>query len=173
MLLAKAGRIPLFDSRNDLLTELILGAADYQPERVAGIDVQILTQIVQAPASTFDLDAAAAWLRQPDRKASLHDANVALEAMNLADDIGVTLEDERIREVFQSLALDDVHDALTLGLTFIGEGSPFYRDPVAISQAISDEGAEAALRLISLASEYIDHHQRDARLRATTRADWA
>jgi hypothetical protein len=162
VLLARNGRVQLFRTPDQMRGALLGRSADFQPDRASDLDSATLELLLEAPSATIDLDAAAEWLRRSDRPASLEAADAALRAINLADDIGATVSDGGIRELFLSPALDQTHDALTFGLSIIGEGSPFHKDASAITRAIEDDGAAAAVQLLTLAQARIEFDGEDS-----------
>jgi hypothetical protein len=80
----------------------------------------------------------------------------ALNAINMATDIGATVGDERLAALFMSDALTSAHDALTFGLTLLGDDSPYHENPTAIAAAITPEAADVAVRLLALAASHVE-----------------
>ena len=53
-------------------------------------------------------------------------------------------------------ALLPVFDALTFGLTLLGDGSPYRDDPDSMTRAITPEAAAAVARLVGLAAAHVE-----------------
>lgn len=74
----------------------------------------------------------------------------------MATDIGATAGDERLAALVESEALLPVFDALTSGLTLLGDGSPYRDNPDAMVSAITPEAAAAVARLVALAAGHVE-----------------
>jgi hypothetical protein len=153
LLLGRNGRVPLFASPE---AALAVEPDAFTPPAAASLDRAALRQILAAPAAACDLDAASAWLARPDREADMTSCEQALNAIDLATDIGATAGDEALASLFLSDGLTVVHDALTFGQTLLGDGSPFRDDPAAMAAAITPEAADAAVRLLALAASHVE-----------------
>jgi hypothetical protein len=156
LLLARHGRVQVFDSREALLAALASPDGALTPATAIGLDADTARLVVAAPATTFDLDATAAWFSRQDRPASVEDCDKALNAINMATDIGATAGDDRLEALVASEDLSQVVDALTFGLTLLGDGGPYRNDPGAMTSGISPESAAAVARLVLLAAGHIE-----------------
>ena len=156
LLLARAGRVQLFGSPEAMLEALGGPEAGFTPPAVVDLGAEMLRRIAASPATTFDLDAAAAWFADEDRAATIVDCDRALDAINMATDIGATAGDDRLAALVESDALLPAFDALTFGLTFLGDGSPYRNDPDAMVGAITPEAARAAVELFALAAAHVE-----------------
>ncbi len=154
VLLARDGRVQVFATRAGLLAGVIEPGAGLTPPAVTLLDRETLRRVVEAPAATFDLDAAAAWYSNPGRPATIEDCDSALDALNMATDIAATAGDEGLAGLMASDALRAAHDALTFGLTLLGDGGPFRNDPVAMTAAITADAAAA--RVLALAASHVE-----------------
>ncbi len=156
LLLVRGGVIPLFPSPDALVAALASEPEAYLPPAVTQLDPASLEGILAAKAATFDLDAASAWFARPDREADQSSCAQALNAINLAADIGASVNDADLAALYGSEALTPAHDALTFGQTVLGDGGPYRDDPAAMVAAITPEAADAAVRLLALATAHIE-----------------
>lgn len=156
LLLARDKRVQVFDSRESLVAALTSAGTDLTPATAVDLDADTARLVVGAPATTFDLDAAAQWFARPDREVSLSTCDLALSAINMATDIGATAGEERLAALVASEDLSAIVDAFTFGLTLLGDGSPYRDDPVAMVGAITPRSAEAVARLVRLASGHVE-----------------
>lgn len=154
-LLGRAGRIPLFTSPEALADALAEEPGAFTPPAAADLEPSALRQVLAAPAAAFDLVAASAWFARHDREANASACDQALNAINMAADIGATVGDERVAALFLSDAITAAHDALTFGQTLLGDGSPFRDDLAAMASAITPQAADAAVRLLALAASHL------------------
>lgn len=155
-LLARNGRVPVFGSLDALSTAIAREAGSFSPPAVAGIDAPSLRSVLEAPPAVVDFDGAAAWLSSPDREVTIEACDGALNALNMAIDVGATVGDCRLADLVESPALAGVHDALTFGLTLLGDGSPYRDDPAAMTTVITPESADAVASLISIVRGHLD-----------------
>jgi hypothetical protein len=96
-------------------------------------------------------------MRHPgNRPATVEACGRALNALNMATDIGATAGDDRLAALIRSAALSPVFDALTFGLTLLGDGSRYRDDPEAMTSAITPEAAATVARLVEMAAEHIE-----------------
>lgn len=156
LLLAKGRRVQLFANPDNMLAALMSSKHDHTPPAVTDLDAKTLRNVINAPLDTDDLDAAGDWFRRPDRSVTLEACNDALNALNMATDIGVTAGDERVAEIVASDVFDRIHEALTFGVTILGEGSPFYRDPATMVEAITPKTVAAVSELVALAATNVE-----------------
>jgi len=156
LVLGRHGRVPLFTSPEALAAALAAEPDAFAPPAAARLEPVALGQVLAAPAADFDLDAASAWFARSDRGADPASCEQALNAINMAADIGATVGDARLAALFMSDALTPAHDALTFGQTLLGDGSPLRDDPAAMAAAITPEAAGAAVRLLALATSHIE-----------------
>jgi hypothetical protein len=156
LLLARDKRVQVFGSREALLTALTSPTTGLTPVTAVSLDPDTARLVVAADAATFDLDAAATWFAQPDREVSVPACDLALNAINMATDIGATAGDERLAALVASADLSPIVDVLTFGLTLLGDGSPYRDDPVAMVSAITPESAEAVAQLVQFASGHVE-----------------
>ena len=137
LLLAREGRVMLFSSPDALTAAIAKGPWTF------------------SPASVVDFDAAAAWMASPDREVTTDGCDNALNALNMAIDVGATVGDHRLADLVASAALGDVYDAVTFGLTLLGDGSPYRDDPAAMIAAITPASAEAMGELVAMVSGHM------------------
>ena len=156
MLLARGGRVQVFRSPDALLAALAASRDGFTPAAAVALDLDTLRVVATAPAATCNLDAAAAWFARADRSATMEDCKAALDAINMATDIGATAGDARLAERVESDDLLPVFDVLTFGQTLLGDGSPYRDNPEAMVSAITPESAMAVARLMQLASGHIE-----------------
>jgi hypothetical protein len=156
VLLARGGRVQLFPSPDAMLEALAAPEDDFTPLAVVGLGPDVLRRVATVPAASTNLDAAAAWFSRPDRPRTVGDCDRALTAINMATDIGATAGDPRLAEVVESDDLLPVVDVLTLGLTLLGDGSPYRDNPEAMVGVITPEAAAAVARLVELAAGHIE-----------------
>lgn len=156
VLLARHRRVQLFATLEALRAAVISKGGEFTPERVTGITASDLDALLATPARPNDLDAAAAWFALPDAASTLEDCSRALDAMNMATDIGATAGDQRFAHLAASEPLCGILDVLTYGLTFIGNDSPFHRDPGAMVRAMTSDARAVAARLVALAAEHVE-----------------
>jgi hypothetical protein len=155
LLLTREGRIALFSSP-DALADEVAGDPDvFSPSRLAAPLPDQLRLMAAAPPSVFDLDRARAWLGSPDRERTVEACDLVLNALNMASDVGASVGDARIAEAFASDALTPLHDALTFGLTLLGNGGPLRDNPDAMTEAITPASAAAAIGLLDLAAQHL------------------
>ena len=73
----------------------------------------------------------------------------------MAIDVGATVGDDRLADLVSSPALGPVHDALTFGLTLLGDGSPFRNGPEAMASVVSGEAATTARALFAIVGDHL------------------
>ena len=156
LVLGRDGRVPLFASPEALAAAVAAEPDAFTPPVGTELDPVALRQVLATTAAVYDLDAVSWWLARPDREADMASCEQALNAINMATDIGATAGDERLAALFQSDALTGAYDALTFGQTLLGDGSPFRDDPAAMAAAITPEAADAAVRLLVLAASHVE-----------------
>jgi hypothetical protein len=156
VLLARNGRVPLYNGPDALASAIRSEAGSFSPRDVSVLDEPSLRAILEGPPAVVDFDAAAAWFADPDREVTTQACDRALNALNMAIDVGATVGDRRLAALVDAPALGEVHDALTFGLTLLGDGSPYRDDPAAMSAAISPDAAAAATSLVSIVREHVD-----------------
>jgi hypothetical protein len=156
VLLACGGHVPLVDGPEAILAALTSSDLAFTPSTVTDLHVGLLSMILAAPAAIVDLDIAADWFSRPDRPATIEDCDNALSAINMADDIGATVGDDRIVALVRSDALSDVLDSMTFGLTLLGEGSQYHQNPAAMTRVITPQAAAAVALLVQLATGHIN-----------------
>jgi hypothetical protein len=150
-LLARNGQVQLFPSTAALASAVTAKPADYEPV-AARLDADTLGRVLQFTAGVFDLDAAVDWLARSDREETIEACRRTLDAINLATDIGTTSADDRPAQIAAGPELSATLDALTYGLTMLGDGSPYRDNPAAMTSAITSEAAAAARRLVAIAA---------------------
>jgi hypothetical protein len=155
VLLGRRGVVPLFPSPEALAAALAAEPDAFSPPVAARLSPSALALVLASSTAECDLDAASAWFARPDREADTSSCEQALNAINMAADIGATAGDADIAALFRSDALTPAHDALTFGQTLLGDSSPFRGDPAAMAAAITPEAAAAAVRLLALAAPHV------------------
>lgn len=159
LLLARDRRVQLFPTSEALVTAITSDPDAYTPPAVR-LEAATLQQITEGNPERYDLDAAVDWLARPDRELTIEACQDTLSAINLATDIGATAGDNRPTEIAVSDALEGVLDALTFGLTLLGDGSPYRNNPAAMAGTITPAAVDAARRLVAIAALHIE--SRDA-----------
>jgi len=152
---------------------MVSEAASFEPRSAARLDPTRLRSFVAAEPEVIDFDGASAWFSSPDLDASVAACDQALNALNLAIDVGATVGDDRLADLVSSPALGPVHDALTFGLTLLGDGSPFRNGPEAMASVVSGEAATTARALFAIVGDHLVFIQALGRRRGPEVKPWA
>lgn len=155
LLLARDRRVQLFRTSEALVTAVTSEPNAYTPPAVR-LDAQTLQLITQGNPDLYDLDAAVDWLARPDRELTIEACQRTLDALNLATDIGAAAGDDRPTEIAASHELEGLLDALTYGLTLLGDGSAYRNNPSAMAGTITPAAVDAARRLVAIAALHIE-----------------
>jgi hypothetical protein len=102
VLLARGGRIPLFASPDALLAAVSTTPEAFTMQGAPRLGSVELRQVLDAHPASFDLDAAAEWFARPEREADMAACERALNAINMATDIGATTGDDGISALITS-----------------------------------------------------------------------
>ena len=156
LLLARDGRVQVFGNADDMVAAVRAPDAILSPANLGALDSDVLESIAAVSPATFDLDGAAHWFSRTDRPVTVEDCDKALNAINMATNIGATAGDDRHAALVESEALLPVFDALTYGLTLLGDRSPYRNNPGAMVSVITPEAADAVARLVVLAAGHVE-----------------
>lgn len=95
VLLARDGRVMLFSTLDALSAATTNASMSFAPTAHAPLDGASLRSVLASEPAVIDFDAIAAWFSNPGREVTVEACDRALNALNMAIDVGSTVGDRR------------------------------------------------------------------------------